>query len=154
MDLREAITAKMDAAFKSTFYGAVTAKAPSPTPRAEDILESMRATLAAVRALPVFASSVEYPSDGFWQFEREGRDYVIGHPDLWAKVPPPALLGGPANPFSSIPIRNVDHPGEGELRGMIRLWIATASHVPGRPVTWPRGVEVAPSSRSRLRQSA
>lgn len=151
MDLREAIAAKMDAEFTSLFYGTGATRSLAPTPRAEDILESFRIALASVPPPPVFASSVEYPLAGFWQFERDGREYVIGHPDLWAKIPPRALDNGVANPLDSIPIRDADHPGEGELRGMIRLWMATASHVPGRPVQWPRGVEVAPSVRARVR---
>jgi hypothetical protein len=149
--LARTIADQIEGDILSMIYGAGTATnaAPPPPLTVDAVMRAM--DLLKVPPPPVFASSEEYPRDTFWTFEREGREYVIGHPDLWAKVPPSVRDWDPCN-LAAIRIRDVDHPAEGELRGKIRFWMATASHIPGRPVTWPRDVTVAPSAKSRLSQ--
>lgn len=151
--MARAIAARLEADILSSIYGTETSAnvAPPPSLTIEAVMRAM--DLLKVPPPPVFTSSEEYPRDDFWTFERDGREYVIGHPDLWAKVPPSVGDFDPLG-FGAIGIRDVDHPAEYELRAMIRFWMATASHVPGRPVKWPRGVAVSPSIRDRLRQSS
>ena len=152
--LARTIAARLEADFLSTIYGGTSRATPEPEALTLDVLKQAMAALHSIPPPPVFASSEEYPRDDFWTFERDGREYVIGHPDLWAKVPQETVNRNYAFPaFGSITIRDVDHPAEGELRAMVRFWKATASHVPGRAVTWPQAVDVTPSIRDRLRHA-
>ncbi len=43
--------------------------------------------LSEVPPAPFLASSRIFKTEGFIHFKRDGRDYVAGHPDQWAKVP-------------------------------------------------------------------
>lgn len=107
----------------------------------DKMMADWKAAMASIPPPPVFASSVDYPSDGFWTFDDEGREYVIGHPSLWAKVPASTMRSSSV-PFGGIQIIDADHPSQGELRAKIRFRIATASHRPGEPQKWPKDVSV------------
>lgn len=105
------------------------------------MMADIKAAMASIQLAPIFASSTEYPRDDFWTFEHEGREYVIGHPSLWDKVPASAERVS-SMPFGSIQIIDTDHPSQWELRAKIWLRIRTASRRPGEPVAWPKDVLV------------
>lgn len=56
---------------------------------------------------PFFGSSKMLSADHFVKFKHGGRDYVGGHPDLWAKFPA-YTLATPPGALGSVDIINLD----------------------------------------------
>lgn len=146
-DLREWMAQAVDRQMLGAFGITTAAEAPYQEPFTLDKLRQAVAALESIPPAPVFGSSEHYPADGFWTFEREGREYVLGHPKLWAQVPdaPRTHAGFSLSPLISIPIMDMDASINRELAAKIRFWIMTASRRPGEEPQWPKDVHVAPS---------
>lgn len=104
-------------------------------------LEHIRKAMELVKDLPpapFLGSSAMFPKDHAWRFTQDGREYVLAHPDFWAKVPT-WTLNNPLNPWS-IRIHDIDSPlGERERDHITAVLRKQTAILLGKPETLEQG---------------
>ncbi len=101
-------------------------------------LDHLRKAMELVKNLPpapFLGSSAMFPKDYAWRFTQEGREYVLAHPDFWAKVPM-CKPNYPLNPWS-ICIFDIDsglfERARKHVMAVLRKQVAAMFGVPEAP---------------------
>jgi hypothetical protein len=90
-------------------------------------LEKLKQLMDEIPMPPILASSSSFPSDRAYSWEEGRREYVVAGKDFWDQLPrriEPSQEGHSlalmvSQPLGSIPVHDLDHPAERELRSKV-----------------------------------